>query len=83
MVTALLKRGIADGDLDVLADLAGVREQVDSSIADLVTVLRGYPRGASWREVGDALGVTPQAAQSKYRKAGGIRRPGGQEARYR
>jgi hypothetical protein len=35
------------------------------------------------REVADALGISRQAAQQRFRKAGGARRPGGQRGSLR
>jgi hypothetical protein len=80
----LRRRGLEDPtDLELLHLEAGLSDQLDTIVADHVTALRGYPRAASWQEIGAALGVTRQTAQERYRKAGGIRRPGGQEAKYR
>jgi hypothetical protein len=83
MIEALSRRGVDDRDLEVLCALAELRSLADRRIGDLVTILRGHPSACSWSEIGTALGISPQAAQQRYRKAGGVRRPGGQETRYR
>jgi hypothetical protein len=84
MLEALRRRGLDDStDLELLHLESGLRDQLETIMAAHVAALRGYPRAASWQEIGVALGVTRQTAQERYRKAGGIRRPGGQEAKYR
>ncbi|HEY1445662.1 MAG TPA: hypothetical protein VGF51_12250 [Acidimicrobiales bacterium] len=83
MIRALRDRGLRDDDLEVLKEFARLRDELDRGIEDLVTQLRGYPSSCSWSEIGTALGLTRQAAQQRFPKAGGIRRPGGQEAKYR
>jgi hypothetical protein len=83
MLHALRTRATADGDLDLLADVHHLHDELDRVEADIVTALRGYPYACSWQDIGTALGITRQAAQERFRKAGGIRRPGGQEAKYR
>jgi hypothetical protein len=48
-----------------LLDLAALRDAVDEAIADAVRSKDA--NGLSWQQVGDALGVTKQAAQQRYR----------------
>jgi hypothetical protein len=71
------------GDLDALADLARLRDELDGHLADAVAVLRHEPSCYSWRDIAGALGITRQTAQQRWRKAGGARRPGGQPGNLR
>jgi hypothetical protein len=71
------------GDLDALADLARLRDELDGHLADAVAVLRHEPWSYSWREIAGALGTKRHTAYERFRKAGGARRPGGQPARLR
>lgn len=77
LLRAWVRRAQGDGDLDALAALARHREDVDAHLADMVTVLRN-DWAYSWQEIADALGCSRQAAQQRWHKAGGARRPGGQ-----
>lgn len=83
MIRALRDRAVTAGDLDLLADVHCLHDDLDRVESDIVTALRGYPYACSWRDIGNALGIGRSAAQERFRKAGGIRRPGGQEAKYR
>ena len=83
MVRALRNRGLADRDPEVLRSLIALRAQIDQAVADMVTELRGHPSAHSWAELGALLGLSKSAAQERYRKAGGVRRRGGQEGIYR
>ena len=52
---------------EVLASLAKVQAvvtQADAAVHDLVAVLRG--RGISWTRIGEALGVSKQAAWERF-----------------
>lgn len=51
--------------INVIRDMQLVRAAADDAIAAVVTDMRAD--GASWSEIGDALGVTRQAAQQRYR----------------
>lgn len=56
---------IARTPLQILAGLRDRREALDSEIARMVAAAR--KSGASWREIGDALGISPQAGRARYR----------------
>lgn len=51
------------GDLPTLVDLA---HQVDEILVESVTAMRN--RGVTWAEIGDAFGITKQAAQQRWGK---------------
>jgi hypothetical protein len=54
-------------DDELLADLARVQaavSQADAAVHDYVDVLRG--RGISWTRIGEALGVSKQAAWERF-----------------
>jgi hypothetical protein len=76
-------RRVGDGDLDALGALAALRDEIDGHLVDAVAMLRHEPFSYSWQQIGDALGITRQSAQERFRKAGGARRPGGQPGRLR
>ena len=70
--------------VDALAGLGLIRAETDAAIEDLVVRLRSRDGGEhSWQEIADALGISRQAAQQRYRKAGGTRLPGGQPSHLR
>jgi hypothetical protein len=48
-----------------------------------VTELRGARWAYSWSQIAGALGISKQAAAVRFRKAGGIRSPGGQPSALR
>jgi hypothetical protein len=50
-------RRVNGGDVEALALMPGLAEDIDTSIAEAVTGPRG--RGYSWAEIGPRLGVTP------------------------
>ena len=60
---ALLRRG---DPLASLRALAATRAEVEDAIADQIA--RAMRDGASWTDVGDALGVSRQAARQRYRE---------------
>jgi hypothetical protein len=63
---ALLRR-LANGPLTLEAGLratAAVRRAVDDLQSELVSTARG--EGASWASIGEALGVTTQAAHQRF-----------------
>lgn len=69
---------------EALAGLAVIRAELDAATDDLVTRLRSVDGGEhSWAEIAEALGISRQAAQQRFRKAGGTRLPGGQPSRLR
>jgi predicted transcriptional regulator len=55
---------VAAGDVDALADMAGLATELDEAIAQAVIGLR--EAGYSWAEIAARLGVTPQAAQQRW-----------------
>jgi hypothetical protein len=57
-------RRVGDGDVEALALMLGVAEEIDTAIAEAVKGLRicGY----SWAEIGSRLGITRQAAQQRW-----------------
>ena len=57
-------RRVGDGDVEALAVMLGLAEEIDAAIAEAVKGLRGY--GYSWAEIGARLGVTRQAAQQRW-----------------
>lgn len=57
-------RRVADRDIEELAGLAGLRQDLDAAIQDAVDGLRA--QGFSWTDVGRVLGTTRQAAQMRY-----------------
>jgi hypothetical protein len=71
------------GDLDALGDLARLREKIDGHLVDVVAAHRHEPWSYSWQQIANALGTSRQAAQQRWRKAGGVRRPGGQPGNLR
>lgn len=56
---------IARTPLQILAGLRERREALDAEIARMVAAAR--KSGASWREIGDALGISAQAGSARYR----------------
>jgi hypothetical protein len=76
-------RRAGGGDLDALGDLARLRDEIDGHLADVIAMLRHEPWSYSWREIAEALGISRQAAQQRFRQAGGARRPGGQPGNLR
>lgn len=52
--------------LDTVATLAALNEVVTSHTTELVAIARAA--GATWNEIGDALGISKQAAHERYRK---------------
>jgi hypothetical protein len=57
-------RRVADGDVDALTDLLGLADEIDRSIGQAVTGLRGS--GYSWAEIGSRIGMSRQAAQQRW-----------------
>jgi hypothetical protein len=57
-------RRIAAGDIEALADLAGLSEEVDGALRHGVDGLRDT--GYSWDDIGSRLGVTRQAAHKRF-----------------
>jgi hypothetical protein len=57
-------RRVGDGDVEALALMLGLGEEIDTAIAEAVKDLRTY--GYSWAEIGARLGITRQAAQQRW-----------------
>lgn len=58
-------RRIAEGDVDGLADLLALQEELNAATQTAVTGLRTF--GYSWAEIATRLGTTRQAAQQRWR----------------
>lgn len=50
-----------------LRELAGARAELDRTIEKAVRRARSRPADVSWALIGDALGLTSQGAQKRYR----------------
>lgn len=74
---------IGAGDIAALPEFVAMRDELDAHILDVITELRSERWQYSWAQIGDVLNVTPQAAQQRWRKAGGARKPGGQPTNLR
>ena len=55
---------MGDGDVEALALMLGLAEEIDTVVAEAVKGLRGS--GYSWAEIGVRLGITRQAAQQRW-----------------
>lgn len=72
-----LRRGVVSGShdcpppldlaLDTVATIAALRDVVASHTIELVAIAR--ESGAMWNEIGDALGISKQAAHERYRRS--------------
>jgi hypothetical protein len=52
------------GDVDALADLVALGEDIETAVQHAITALRGH--GYSWAEIAIRLGITRQAAQQRW-----------------
>jgi hypothetical protein len=57
-------RRVGDGDVEALALMLSLADEIDAAIAEAVKGLRA--RGYSWAEIGSRLGITRQAAQQRW-----------------
>jgi hypothetical protein len=57
-------RRVGYGDVEALALMTNLADEVDTAIAGTVKGLRTY--GYSWAEIGSRLGITRQAAQQRW-----------------
>ncbi len=57
-------RRIATGDIDAIADLNNLFEEVETALGRAIVGLRLL--GYSWAEIGTRLGVTRQAAHQRW-----------------
>jgi hypothetical protein len=82
LLRALSRR--AGADLLTFHDMAQLDEELHGHMIDAVARLRHDPvLPASWQDIGNALGISRQAAQERFGKVGGIRRPVGQPGNWR
>lgn len=58
------RRRVALGSTEDLADLIALRAELDAAIDEGALAL--HSTGVSWTEIGDALGVTRQAARQRF-----------------
>jgi hypothetical protein len=63
-VLAAYARRVADGDVEALTLMTDLADEIDATIGQAVTGLRGS--GYSWAEIGSRLGITRQAAQQRW-----------------
>src|ERR1700761_4938282 len=57
-------RRVAAGDIEAIACMARLAEDLDQAIKDAVTGLRG--QGYSWADIALRLGITRQGAQQRW-----------------
>ncbi len=57
-------RRIARGDIEGLATLAGLADDIDAALREAITGLR--VAGFSWNDIATRLGITRQAAQQRW-----------------
>jgi hypothetical protein len=57
-------RRVGDGDVEGLALMLGLAEEIDTAIAEAVKGMRAC--GYSWAEIGSGIGITRQAAQQRW-----------------
>ena len=60
-------RRVAEGDIEGLAELVGLANQLDTAITEAIAGLRAT--GYTWADVALRLGISRQAAQQKWGKA--------------
>jgi len=81
LIAAAGKR--AGSDINALAGLAALADSVEVALRTAVHQLRNDPdMPASWAQIGQALGISRQAAQERFRGTG-LRKPGGQPGEHR
>jgi len=78
-----LSRHVGDGAITDLAELVRLADELDGHLIDAVARLRAEPWCYSWSQVGQALGISAQAAHKRFHKVGGARQPGGQPGHLR
>ena len=57
-------RRVATGDVEALTLMTDLAAEIDATISQAVTGLRGF--SYSWAEIGSRLGITRQAAQQRW-----------------
>jgi len=60
-------RRVGNGDVEALAIMLGLAEEIDTAIAEAVKGMRAH--GYSWAEIGARLGISRQAAQQCWAAA--------------
>jgi hypothetical protein len=63
-------RRVATGDVESLACMISLADDVNDAIARAVSGLRDA--GYSWAEIGSRLGITRQAAQQRWGRSGSV-----------
>jgi hypothetical protein len=63
-VTAAAGKRVGEADVEDLAELIGIQKDLDAAIGRAVAGLRDD--GYTWQSIGDALGVTRQAAFMRW-----------------
>jgi hypothetical protein len=66
-------RRVADGDIDALADLQSLRDEIDAALVTAVEGLTSDKWKFSWTAIGDALGIKRQAAQKRFGQGHGVK----------
>jgi hypothetical protein len=64
-------RRVAAGDIDALAGLAAMADQLDAAMQHGINGLRDA--GYSWAQIGAQLGITRQGAQQRWGDKDGLR----------
>src|SRR5437868_5908002 len=59
-------RRVAAGDIEALADMVALSEDLDKAIGEAVTGLHDAVNGYSWTEIGDRLGIARQSAFKRW-----------------
>lgn len=68
-IVRALGRRLARGDLDDLRQLHDVAQAAQAELHKAVTYQREH-RGASWQQIGDALGIRKQSAAERFKRQG-------------
>lgn len=59
-------RRVSAGDIAALPELVALRDELDTTIDETVVALRSEPWTYSWSQIGEALGISRQAAQKRW-----------------
>jgi hypothetical protein len=57
-------RRVAAGDIEAVADMTALADEISSAIQDAITDLRSH--GYSWADIAHRLNITRQAAQQRW-----------------
>jgi hypothetical protein len=57
-------RRVAAGDIEAVADMTALADEISTAIHDAITDLRGH--GYSWADIACRLNITRQAAQQRW-----------------